>query len=88
MADVDMANVHSVEAGRSRMAFLLSAIVVMVTCVFLVLVAYFRPFMSQMVAPGWSLTIVLGALMFVLAWVVTGIYVFWANGYYKAVARE
>lgn len=62
---------------------------------FLMLVAYAKPAAGALVAPGLSWGIVLGAIVIIVAWVVTGIYVVWANSRYdtkleelRAAARE
>jgi uncharacterized membrane protein (DUF485 family) len=78
----------TLNARRWRVAVLLSTVTVVVTCAFLVLVAYDRPVMSILLSPGVSVGIVLGSLMFLLAWVVTGVYVFWANRYYDPALRR
>jgi uncharacterized membrane protein (DUF485 family) len=49
---------------------------------FLLLIAYDRPVLGKLVVPGLSLGILLGALVIVVAWIVTGIYVRWANRVY------
>ena len=49
---------------------------------FLFLVAYGKPVAGALVTPGLSWGILLGALVIVVAWVVTGIYVVWANRHY------
>ena len=62
---------------------------------FVLLVAYAKPAAGALVAPGLSWGILLGVLVIVVAWVVTGIYVVWANSRYdtkleqlRAAARE
>jgi len=49
---------------------------------FIVLVAYDKPLLGTLVAPGLSLGILLGALVILVAWALTGIYVRWANRVY------
>ena len=51
---------------------------------FILLVAYQKPLLATLVAPGLSLGILLGALLIVAAWVLIWIYVRWANAHYDA----
>lgn len=46
---------------------------------FILLVAFDKPLLGTLVAPGLSLGLVLGVLVIVAAWVLTWIYVRWAN---------
>jgi len=45
-------------------------------------VAFARPAMARLVAPGLSLGILLGAIVIVASWALTWIYVAWANRHY------
>ncbi len=49
---------------------------------FVLLVAYDKPLLGQILVPGLSLGILLGALVIVVACALTGIYVRWANRVY------
>jgi uncharacterized membrane protein (DUF485 family) len=51
---------------------------------FVLLVAYRKPLLGELVTPGLSLGILLGALVILVAWVLTGIYVRWANVHYDS----
>ncbi len=64
---------------RWRIAITLSAIIVVVYFGFVLLIAFDKPRVATMVAPGLSLGILLGALVIVATWIVTWIYVRWAN---------
>lgn len=67
---------------RWQVAITLTAAMMATYFGFLFLVAYAKPIAGSLVAPGLSLGIVLGALVIVVAWMVTGIYVVWANRRY------
>lgn len=80
---------------RWRVAIALTAAMMATYFGFLLLVAYAKPVAGALVSPGLSWGILLGALVIVAAWVVTGIYVVWANARYdtkleelRAAARE
>lgn len=75
-------------ARRWRVATALTAAMMATYFGFLLLVAYGKPVAGALVAPGLSWGILLGALVIVVAWVVTGIYVVWANSRYDAKLEE
>ena len=54
---------------------------------FIVLVAFGRPLLAIQVMPGLSLGILLGALVIVTSWMLTWIYVHWANTIYDPQVR-
>ena len=51
---------------------------------FILLVAFNKPLLGSILVPGLSLGMLLGALVIVAAWVLTWIYVRWANTHYDA----
>jgi uncharacterized membrane protein (DUF485 family) len=73
---------------RWRIAIALSLVMVLVYFGFVLLVAFDKPRVAQLLAPGLSLGILLGALVIVSAWVVTWIYVRWANAHLDRRVRE
>lgn len=55
---------------------------------FILLIAFNKPLLGTLIAPGLSLGILLGALVIVAAWVLIYLYVRWANTYYdKRLSR-
>jgi uncharacterized membrane protein (DUF485 family) len=71
-------------ARRWRVAIVLTAAMLATYFGFLLLVAWNKELLGRIVAPGLSLGILLGALVIVIAWVLTGVYVRWANRHYDA----
>ncbi len=67
---------------RWRVAIALTAAMMATYFGFLFLVAYDKPAAGALIAPGLSWGILLGALVIVVAWGVTGVYVVWANTRY------
>ena len=67
---------------RWRVALGLTLMMVLVYFGFVLLVAWDKPFMGRLLSPGLSIGIVLGALVIVAAWILTWIYVRWANRVY------
>ncbi len=72
----------SIAVARRRIAFRLSAIMVLIYFGFIVIIAYKKELLAGQIVPGLTLGIVLGALVIVSCWVLTWIYVRWANTHY------
>ena len=71
-----------VDAARRRVAGTLTIAMMVIYFGFILLVAYAKPFLTQLILPGLSLGILLGALVIVAAWVLIWVYVRWANLHY------
>lgn len=69
-------------ARRWRIALVLTATMLATYFGFVLLVAYDKPLLGTILTPGLSLGILLGGLVIVVAWALTGIYVRWANRVY------
>ena len=78
---------RALAAKQWRIAVSLTATMVGVYFGFILLIAYQKPLMGRLIAPGLSLGILLGALVIVAAWVLTWIYVSWANTKYDEALR-
>jgi uncharacterized membrane protein (DUF485 family) len=76
------AAVAKLAAARFRIAVILTAAMVLLYFGFIVLVAYHKPLLARLVGPGLSLGIVLGAVVIVVSWLLTWVYVRWANRHY------
>jgi uncharacterized membrane protein (DUF485 family) len=79
---------EAIAARRWRIAVVLTATMLVTYFGFLLLVAYDKAGLGALVAPGLSWGILLGALVILVAWAVTGIYVRWANRHYDAALDE
>lgn len=80
--------VHAIAAKRWKVALTLSALMLAIYFGFILLVAFGRPFLSTLLGPGLSVGILLGALTIVSCWILSLIYVIWANrGYDEEVAQ-
>ena len=75
-------------ARRARVAGLLTAAVMAVYFGFILLIAFAKPLLATLLAPGLSLGIALGALVIVLSWLLTFAYVRWANRHYDRALDE
>jgi uncharacterized membrane protein (DUF485 family) len=81
-------SLESVSASRWRIAVALTIAMMVVYFGFILLVAYDKPLLGSIVAPGLSLGILLGALVILFAWILTWIYIRWANTHYDAALNE
>jgi uncharacterized membrane protein (DUF485 family) len=54
---------------------------------FIALVAYGRPLLARQLTPGLTVGILLGALVIVVSWLLTWVYVRWANNVYDPEVR-
>lgn len=75
-------------AARARVAGALTVAVVVVYFGFVLLIAYAKPLLATQLRPGLSLGILLGALVIVLSWLLTWVYVRWANRHYDTALDE
>lgn len=73
---------HRLAAQRWRIAIVLTLAVVVIYFGFIGLIAFQKPLMGSLLAPGLSVGILLGALVIVSSWVLTWLYVRWANAHY------
>ncbi len=57
---------------------------------FIALVAYNKPFLSSKTSEGSSITIgiPIAVGVIILSWILTGIYIFWANDKYDAMVKR
>jgi uncharacterized membrane protein (DUF485 family) len=78
----DTDDLRTLDAARWRVALGLTAAMVVLYFGFILLVAYGRPILARQVVPGLTLGILLGALVIVVSWLLTWVYVRWANRHY------
>ena len=69
-------------ATRWRVSLWLTVAMMVIYFGFILLIAYNKPLLGTLLAPGLSLGILLGALVIVAAWVLIYVYIRWANNYY------
>jgi uncharacterized membrane protein (DUF485 family) len=82
---------HSLQdlvTARWRLSISLTIAMMAIYLGFILLIAFNKPLMGQVLTAGLSLGILLGALVIVSAWVLTGIYVWWANNVYDPKVKE
>jgi uncharacterized membrane protein (DUF485 family) len=81
MADEPKDALLAIAARRTRVAIVVTVVTMFTYFGFILLVA-FEPALAEILTPGLSVGIVLGAVVIVIAWALTGIYVLWANRRY------
>ena len=79
---------QDVARRRWRVAITLTFAMVALYFGFILLVAYNKPLLGRLIIPGLSIGILFGALVIVLSWILTWIYVRWANRYYDKALHE
>jgi uncharacterized membrane protein (DUF485 family) len=79
---------EAVAAARWRIAVGLTAAMMGVYFGFILLVAFSKPLLGVILTEGLSLGILLGALVIVVAWVLTWVYVSWANRHYDTAIQQ
>ncbi|OGU09390.1 MAG: hypothetical protein A2W29_01815 [Gemmatimonadetes bacterium RBG_16_66_8] len=87
MSDPD-ADLRVLAARRWRVALALTAAMVVLYFGFIALIAFHKPLLGRLLAPGLSLGILLGALVIVCSWLLTWVYVRWANTRYDAALHR
>lgn len=74
--------IRSLAAARDRIAALLTAAMVAIYFGFIALIAFAKPFLARQLVPGLTVGIALGVLVIVASWLLTLVYVRWANAHY------
>ena len=74
-------------AARWRIAIALTVAMMVIYFGFILLVAYNKPLLTRLLAPGLSVGMLLGALVIVSAWVLMFVYVTWANRHHDAAVH-
>ena len=86
MTGVD-SRLRDLDRARWRMALTLTGATILIYFGFIALVAFGRQLLALQVWPGLSLGILLGALVIVASWILTWVYVRWANNVYDPQVR-
>jgi uncharacterized membrane protein (DUF485 family) len=85
---LDSAEFRQLVSRRWTVSLLLSALLFLLYYGYIILIAVNRPFLSQRIGAVTTLGIPIGAAVIVGAWVLTAIYVVWANRHYDAEAAR
>jgi uncharacterized membrane protein (DUF485 family) len=82
------AELEALSAARARLVGWLCAAMFAMYFGFILLIAFQKPLLGRLVAPGLSLGILLGALVIVISWGLTFVYVRWANRHYDRAIEK
>ena len=75
-------------SARARVVTRLSSAMLVIYFGFILLIAFQKPLLGKLIAPGLSLGILLGALVIVASWGLTYVYVRWANRHYDGALEK
>jgi uncharacterized membrane protein (DUF485 family) len=73
---------RALAAAQWKLAIILTAGVIAIYFGFIFLIAFNKPLLGTLLVPGLSLGVLLGALVIVASWLLTWVYVRWANRHY------
>ena len=74
--------IQALARRRTRLATSLTATMMVVYFGFILLIAFNKPLMGRLLGKGLSVGILAGALVIVASWLLTWVYVRWANTHY------
>lgn len=83
-----MKNIEDIHQKRWRLGFVLTFAMCVLYFGFIGLIAFDKELMGTLLIEGLSLGILLGALVIVGAWILTFIYVRWANGAFDSALSQ
>jgi uncharacterized membrane protein (DUF485 family) len=85
---LDSAEFKRLVTRRWRISLVLTACLFVLYYGYILMIATQKPFLSQRIGDATTIGIPIGAAVIVISWVLTALYVVWANRYYDAeVAR-
>ena len=80
----DSSAFRALAARQRRLALMLTLAMLLLYFGFILLIAFDKPLLGRQLTPGLSLGILLGAAVIVCSWLLTWIYVRWANTHYDS----
>ena len=84
----EVSALEAIAARRLRVALALTAAMLVVYFGFILLIAFGRDFLSRTITDGLSVGMALGVVVILATWVLTWIYVRWANRVYEPALDE
>ena len=81
-------NFRALTQRHGTFAAALTALMIVLYFGFVLLIAYNKPLMARLITPGLSVGILLGALVIICSWLLTWVYVRWANTHYDSAVDE
>ncbi|MEJ7694438.1 DUF485 domain-containing protein [Daejeonella sp.] len=74
--------------NRWNISLTLTFLMLFVYIGFLMVVAYHKETLKMPVGDSLNLAIIVGIGIIIFSWLITGVYVYWANNYYDAAVKE
>ena len=87
-SDDQQAELERLSAQRFRVAAILTGVMVVVYFGFILLIAFGKDFLGEVLTDGLSVGILLGVLVILSTWLLMWVYVRWANRSYEPAARR
>jgi uncharacterized membrane protein (DUF485 family) len=80
----------SLTSQKNTISIILTILELVLYFGFIVLIAFYKPFLSQKLSEGGATTIGIPIAVgtIILSWVFTGIYIFWANNKYDVLVKK
>jgi uncharacterized membrane protein (DUF485 family) len=80
----------SLTSQKNTISIILTILELVLYFGFIVLIAFYKPFLSQKLSEGSATTIGIPIAVgtIILSWVFTGIYIFWANNKYDVLVKK
>ena len=72
------------DRSRRKVAGSLTVVMTVLYVAFILLIAYAKPWLTQVLMPGLSIGILLGVVVILAAWLLIWVYVRWANVHYDS----
>jgi uncharacterized membrane protein (DUF485 family) len=84
----ELAEFKTLVKNKWRVSLLLTSIMLIIYFGFILLIAFDKPLLSTLIGPKITLGLPIGLGILVVAWLLTGIYILWANKKYDKHVDE
>lgn len=85
---IDSAEFRSLTATKGRVSAILTVIMLGAYFGFILVLAFNKELLAAVIGEGLSVGIPVGLFVILLAWALTGVYVFWANNAYDNAVNQ
>lgn len=84
----DLPEFKSLVRRKWKVSLFLTFVMLVIYFGFILLIAFDKPFLARPIAPNITLGLPIGIGILIVAWILTGIYIFWANKNYDKQVDE
>ncbi|NCC24226.1 MAG: DUF485 domain-containing protein [Deltaproteobacteria bacterium] len=85
---IDQALFHRLVVAKWKVSLTLAAIMMVVYYGFILVLAFDKELLSTKIGEHMTVGIPVGLFLIILAWLITGVYVFWANSSYDRAVQD